>query len=330
MMNNDMLTQEVVPTNNKRRLFTILSLAALIVAISLLLATAGLNLAGEGTPQENARLIGVFITTDWLDIPSPNQGQPIRVGPWGRPDLSELLRPGRIYAQWCEEAFDFTFPGVEGIPFFAATLPPTYDRSEIVSAFGGSGIRNHGSHFSFGDNFFSAELEGTIYAIPGSLTHVYLNQVFQTSDGAVFIEGSGGGFSYHGTVTEGAVFSSTLAETRTINEFGTEHSYSISVTVNNYAKFPATHAVVLQMDANSQIITRTEVARTEMADGISILPNTAYVIMEIHRDVPPGHGEAIQRELITQDTHGHPVFFAGPGGILEAELLEFGWYYPGN
>ena len=312
--------------NRKGRLFTILSLGALIVAVSLLLATAGLTLAGEHIPQENARLVGVFITTDWLDIPSPNQGQPIRVGPWGRVDFSELLRPGRIYAQWCEEAFDFTFPGVEGIPFFVATTPPVGDSGGIVSAFGGSGIRNHGSHFNFGDDSFSAELEGTIYAIPGSLTQIYMNRVFQTSDGTVFLEGSGGGFSHHGTISEGTVFSSTLAETITINENGVQRSYSISVVVNNYAKFPATHAVVLQMDANNEILARAEVTREDMAEPVTMLPNVEYVVVEVHRDVPPhGYSAVVQRELIVRGTHGHPVYFARPDGILEGEVLEFGW-----
>ena len=69
-----------------KRYITILVLAATLIVLS------ACQLAREGTAQEEAWMVGVFVTTEHLDLIGSLEGQivPMRRG---RPDFSALLPP---------------------------------------------------------------------------------------------------------------------------------------------------------------------------------------------------------------------------------------------
>lgn len=122
----------------RERLHVVLFCVIFVTLLATLIAISGNRLARhDSSSRDNARLIGVFITTEHLDIPSPHTG-PIRVGWRGQVDFSELFRPGRIYAQWCEDTFEFSFPGVDGIPFFVARSPGRNDSLHGAAAQAGA------------------------------------------------------------------------------------------------------------------------------------------------------------------------------------------------
>ena len=309
---------------NKRKNFKMNALCALLGLFLLALPGCQLALESAGSPEE-ARLIGVFITTEHLDLFDHTQVDhvPIRQG---QVDFSELFRPGRLYAEWCVE---FRFPGVEGIPFFTATSPPVDDvhTEGVITTHGGRGIVGHGSHVAFGDNSVSIEKEGTVYAIPGAqaLSTVHINPVYQTTDGRVFLV-SGNSFAFHGNATEGRVFSTNLTETTTITENGVETTNSMSVTVNLAAMFPPESIVILQMNADSNVIMRTTFAPDEMPGMFRPEAQTEYVIVETHRIIPPmAYGDIVIRELIARQDHGIPTYMAREDGILEPNWTEIIW-----
>jgi len=334
---NELTKDANIINNQSRKKYIVLCIIGCI-ALGILISLSGVTLAREGPGQDEARLIGVFVTTEHLDLPT--QTGPISVPIRGRVDFAELLRPGRLYAQWCEETLTFTFPGIEGIPFFVA-ISPTKDSAQLNTAasssfddrprdgtfitHGGNGIVSRGAHMGFGDNSVSIDIEGTIYAVPGSVTTVFMNQVFQTSDGQVFLE-SGSAFSFHGTVSEGDVFSTTLTETKTTAENGIETSYSMSVAVNHSAMFPPENIVLLQMNEHSEIIMRTALTPDEMEQEFHLEPQTEYVIVEIHRTIPTqSHGNPILREIIGQEDQGMTTFYVRSDGIIEKGWMTIVW-----
>jgi len=300
-----------------------------ILLAVILFAFPGCQLAREGAAGEEARMVGVFITTEHLDLFDHSLiDQPIPMR-WGRPDFSALFQPGRLYAQWVESIGDFRFPGVEGIPFFAAYSPPHLPDTTMINH-AGSGISSGHTHVFVGDNYHRVEKEGTIYVVPGAQasTFVVVNQVFQKADGSVFLmSGSSSAFSFHGNKTEGPVFSQNVSETRTETINRVETTNCISVTVNITTMFEPKSIVLLQMDEYSQVVLRTEFAPGEMPQTFYPESQTAYIIVETHRDRPYSH-EQVVREIVARDWHSNnrfSTFVAMDDGVLLKNWTEIAW-----
>jgi len=292
---------------------------------AMLLTFAGCQLAREAVPPEEARMVGVFITAEPLDLNNNSfEGMvvPIRRG---RADFSALLQPGRLYAQWDEAASEFRFPDIEGIPFFTAVRPD--DVNFFVM---GAGIVSGGNHVHIGDNYTHIEMEGTIYIVPGAqvMSIVHMNPVYQTACGRVFITSGDSAFSAHGTDSEGRIFSSSKAHTASTTENGAESTHSISVTVNLHSMFAPEKIVLLQMDEYSRVVMRTAFAPDEMPETLYMQHDTAYVIVETHRDRPHAH-ERVTRGLVVQDRHERQrisTFMAREDGVLVKTWTEIVWH----
>ncbi|MCL2362629.1 MAG: hypothetical protein FWC73_12560 [Defluviitaleaceae bacterium] len=316
-------------TLNRNRYNWIIAGVIFSLALSILLTVSGQYLAqADVAGQEERRLIGVFLTTEHLELPREDTG-PITMNWRGQVDLSALFQPGRLDADWCEDAQQFIFPGIEGIPFFVAQIEDVYSGHMGHMAHMGRGIRSSGMHTHFGDNSVGVEIEGTIYVVTGSQAQstVFTNLVFQTADGIVFLEDRGGGFSVHGGVTsEGSVMSQTMTEEITITENGVQTTHSISVRVNHTAMFPPEKVVVLEMNAEGQLLNSTVLEMNEIESVFNPQSETEYMVVEIHRTIPEAmHGQQIIRELVGRDDHGIPVFYVGDNGIIERGSMQVEW-----
>jgi len=301
--------------DKKKRLYWILGGLIFAIALSVFLTATGQYLAqADVRRQEERRLIGFFITMEHLSLPRDDSAS-ISIDWRGRVDMDALFQSGRMYASWCDELQKFYFPGLEGIPFF---VPITHD--EIYSAHFGNGIHGHGLNLAFSDNHVAIDFEGTIYAIPGPRAGIvaYINHVFQTADGTVFLEDRGSAFSFHGVMSEGNVMSQTLTEQT--------NDYKISVTVNHGVIFPPEKIVVLEMNADSQLINRTDISPFEPESVFHPHDETEYILVEIHRNIPEGmHGEPLLRNLIAQDDYGIPAFYIREDGIIERGTIRIEW-----
>jgi len=304
---------------------------ALCLLTTILLALSACQLAKESTVPDEYWMVGVFITTTHLDLPNPHEGQPIPIRR-GRPDFSALFQQGRLYAQWDDEIGNFRFPDdvagiAEGMSLFTAINPPHVPNTTTISHLGGALSGGH-THIFHGDNYVRVELEGTVYMVPGAAANavIFMNPVYQTTAGEVFLT-SGNAFSSHGLLTEGRIFSTNGAETRTITENGAENTNSVSVTVNIYSMFAPTRIVLLQMDKYHQVVSSTQFAPEEMPESYNLEATTAYIIIETHRDAPDT-SPAITRELIVQDptqSRGISTFTAREDGVLEGRWTKIIW-----
>ena len=298
-----------------------------ICTMVLLLALTGCQLAKESAPDEGARMVGVFITTEFLDLFDHSLvGQPIPMHR-GRPDFTALFQAGRLYAEWDEAVGEFRFRDVEGFPFFTANSPP-HTPNEIIISHVGEGITSGANRLGFSDNSVSIEMEGTIYIVPGAgaMSLVAMNPVYQTADGRVFVTTGGASMSGHGLDTEGRVFGTTITHTTTETINGVENTHSISVEVNIATMFRPEKILLLQMDEYSQIVLRTEFAPDEMPRSIYMEADTAYVIVETHRDRPDAF-ETVVRELVARSRHGQrfSTFMAREDGVLVKSWTEIVW-----
>jgi len=293
--------------------------AASLVLIGMLSALTACQLAMESVAPEDARLIGVFVSTEHIDLFDNMTFENVAMG-WGQPDFSAIFQPQRLYAEW---DVNFHFPGIEGMAFFSAMSPPVEGvfSEGVMAGHSSAGVSGNRNDFHFGDNYTRVVKEGTIYIVPGSHTVVYVNPVFQTGCGRVFLE-PGGGFSGMHNEAEGSVFSQTMTETTEITVNGVENTYSMSVTINVASMFAPKKIVVVQMDDASRIVSRVELAPGEVPMAFYTEAGVEYVIIEAHRDT--GHNP-VTRELISRGENGVATFAAREDDIIVRNWMEIVW-----
>jgi hypothetical protein len=287
-----------------------------LLVISLLLCILSLTacqLAREYSEWERPKedmFIGFFITLGHLNV-------------YNNPS-------GRIYAE--RDEFTFTFPGVEGIPFFVGTVEEergdesVRGSSTIIFSDIGPGIVSDRIHVHTSDDVVSRTLSGTLNVNPRLMNHVYaFNPVFQTSDGKIYI-GSGGSSvsaAHEGWRDEGRIQSLRMEESRTVTENGVSHTESTSVELWIAAMHPPERIVILQMDADHNIIYRSEYLPNEVPDALTPLPEAAYLIVETHRNGaanPP-----IIRALYGKSDGAVETFYERENGVVNRRFTQVEW-----
>lgn len=320
-------------------------LTAVICMLALLmLPLYGCQLAkaDEGEDLTGDRLIGAFITREYLDLFDfdayfNNNTSLFTKGGDVTIDSSDARYNGRIYATLktitltseetgeTVEHEEFEFEGLDGIPFFAATVPATDTHEAYVSATSGGLVS---------DVFFSVgtetALEGTVYAVPDGkdvnydeLTVFYLNPVYQSGDGSVYLT-SGQGISSSGITDEGAVMSLFLEETYATTVNGETSTEGFSIKVNFAIRYAAEKIAVVQMDLDSNPLSREEYDPDAMPESLTLRPDCEYLIVET-RATNPNDGTATFKREIVQSGADRLTVYLAEGGICMPVSVELLW-----
>jgi len=315
---------------------------ALILAAALL---TGCQLARtDGLSTENSRLVGVFITREYLDL--------FDVGGYFEDNVSKLLNggeislkdserySGRIYAELVEAVdtndetgekhsrWDYAFPGLEGIPFFSAEVFPP-DGDPFHAAFTDGLLCD--TRFAVGNE---TTLDGTLYLTPEVPAVIYANPVYQSSDGRVFVttgagwsvsSENGSGEYISGSHVADSVFSTTLEETHTSSENGEKKTAeSFRVTLNVGIMLGPKAVAVIQLDAQNTVITRDEYSPEDMPEQITPRPETEYIVVETE-SAGTDDGRVFSRELLEPADAGITGYKARTDGIIEPVWTELLW-----
>lgn len=326
-----------------KRIFT------LCLAAVLLLTASGCQLAREDgvaddTPPD--KFIGVFITKEYVSL-FDSEGylnanlDKINVGGTTVLEGDRSAYEGRLYATLVSEPitseetgetrnhYKYVFEDVEGFPHFIPLITdpeagdsyysPSYDEAVSVTQLVLTG----------GDEE-KLELAGTIYYDSSiSQIKVYINPVYQTSDGEVYlINGSGMTLSDQ-TGGSGGKFTQTLEETTTTAVDGEvyltsgssmtssdqtggtggrftqtvdseEKSYSCKVVTSVALIDPPEKIAVVQLDADSAIVSRTEYEPGTLPETLIVEAGTEYIIVETFTHSNDGE-EIIVRDMYNSD-----------------------------
>ena len=305
---------------------TITALSAMMI---LALVLPGCRLAREdtGTGEFGDKMVGVFVTTEHLDLFDMEgflTDNP-KVLSGGQTSLSgdDQQYQGRLYATHVKRLYEseetgeksqfeeYVFEGVDGISFFS------------YAGFSDSGIYTgtmsdeaiSGGHVGIfhGDDENRRTMEGTIYVAPADHIVFYINPVYQSADGSIYVT-TGSGISVTGASGEGSAMSQTLEETRTITENGTAKTDSISVAISISVMFAPEKVVVLQMDAGSNVIKRSEFTPGMMPDEFLPESATAYILVETFKRGNEGE-TSVSREIYDNLSAGFGTFSTRPDGI---------------
>ncbi|MCL2867469.1 MAG: hypothetical protein FWF47_06900 [Clostridia bacterium] len=299
-----------------------------------LCALSGCRLAKEDAGAQNSRdrLIGVYITTEYLDLfdydgyLSDNlkrfQGGEVNI------DGSATQKyQGRLYAvltsrQLLDEETgettliqEYVFEGPEGIPYCVPLLQTAEEENSYIATPSDPAVSEGHTNIFIGEDEDSLAIDGTIYITPANQTHTYyFNPVYQCADGSVYAVAGNGFMVNNEAYSQGTVFSQTLDAATTKTENGKVKKDSVSIKVSLNVLFAPEKIVLVQMDADNTILLLTEYEPDKMPEAITPETGTAYIIAETHSRDGTGSIE-IHRDIYNRDAEAIETFYARPDGV---------------
>lgn len=304
-----------------------------ILLASVMTLMCGCNLAQpEGAPSsaEPDRLVGVFITTEYLDLFDTDawlqdNADQIADGELTLPAEDDQYTE-RLYAELTESTVtdssgkthtthQYTFKELDGIILASYQLQDSSNAYWSTDC--GEGICDIKTALSSLDNGTLREIVGSLYISHTSGdTIFYFNPVYQTADGAVYlVPGSG----LHVSSALGASASQAISSTATVTENGVETTHSSKIEVKIDFVAVADKVVLIQMDENNREIARSEFIPGEMPEEFTPLDNAAYLIIEEHC------GDSVSRSLHQPGSDSIRVFFAPDGKLCLEDRTTVNW-----
>lgn len=318
-----------------------------ICCAMILCALAGCRLAREDKGADadayayEDKLAGVFVTTEYLDLFDfegyLNDNLKGFSGGEILMDEDAERYQGRLYAAMTTRTLtneetgetmkteEYVFEGVAGLPYFSATVPASADHESYRTSISDPAISDGHVNLNYGDDTNSTEMEGTIYISPVSRERTYyFNPIYQCADGRVYLT-SGSGFMIGGwTVSEGEQYSQTMDGASSVTESGKTKTESISVKLTISVMFAPERIVILQMDADSQLLSRMEYTPSGFPETFRPEPGTAYIVVETHKRDATGNA-TVTRDIYGSDAENMETFFAREDGVCVKRRTQIIW-----
>jgi hypothetical protein len=272
-----------------------------VLGVCLTLALTGCQLAKENLDETTAedRLVGVFVTTQYLDLLDLDGYLQDNLDSFSGGDVTlstEDVKPyeGKLYAKLFSrtvtneetgeaiETEEYAFD-VEGICFFAPTIPAKDGNESYVTTNFDEAIADSHLKLSDGDAEASLALEGTIYSALATHaeTTFYINPVYQSADGSVYaVSGNG----VHGNNLANMTYSQSIEGTVSTVENGKAHTHRCSAALTFQGMIAPNRIVVLQMSEESVVLSKAEFAPNALPEAFELDAETAYLVVESHGD----------------------------------------------
>ncbi len=319
----------------KRNIIIIICILALIFVAGLCGFTLVQPDAAENA--QNDRLIGVLITTEYLDLFDVEHYLNDNIGKMDGEDITisddnskyqdrlyATLKDRRLTSEDSGEVVttkEYVFEGVKGFPYFYYT---TYDGGETYNtASGNEAISDGQTNISVTDEGERVTLDGTIYvASTDSNAVYYMNPVYQSSDGRVYAM-SGSGMSFSGD-SEGLAGFQTMDATTTVTENGEKKTYSISIKTTISVMNPPRRVSVLQFDSDDAILSREEYLPGSLPETITPKQGCSYIILETIK-TSPNQGETVSRTLYQMKDETLESFYLRDDGVCVEQSTALKW-----
>lgn len=319
-----------------RRIFAVIAAGVMLFSLS----GCSLARADAAETEETDRLIGALVTTEYLDL--------FDMESYLRDNADQLVDgeeitlegdssyEGRLYAtlttrtytdeatgeSWEEE--EYVFDTVTGWAFLSPAL--TDDEGERIGyALGGDDVFSD-SHadISSTDDGDSLSMEVTLYVVAdGEERSYYVNPVYQSNTGEVYAVSGDGFMTGASGATEGEIWSVTLDETTTTTTDGQSQTDQVSVTIHLAGLYSPQEIVLLQMDADSNILMRTAYTPGTLPETLELDSSCAYLLVETHKTDDAGQ-TLVSRELVTPEEDTLSAFYE-EDGVCVRQWTELCW-----
>jgi hypothetical protein len=176
---------------------------------------------------------------------------------------------------------------------------------------------------NYGDYESGKSMKGTIYVVPTGRITYFFNPVYQSSDGDVYLT-SGQGMTSSGTAGDMFAMSQTIENTGTVTENGVTKTDRVSIEMSVTTMFAPEKIVILQMDGNGGLVSRTEYAPDAMPDSLTPEPGTAFLIAETRKRGAEG-SETVTRDIYGDDVENLETYYARDDSVCVKHATQFNW-----
>lgn len=316
-----------------------------VFAVALVVCLCVISLSGCQLAQSDSgevlgkdRLIGIFVTTEYLDLfdmegylnnnlPNINGGE-IKV------DDNQEKYNGRIYAILKEDEIidrssgersiikEYVFEDTFGFTLYAATIKE--DGESYISSGSNVGFADVKTHIKSGDAVDEISLSGTLFITPFIKESVfYANPIYQSNDGSVYAI-SGQGISSSGAQDEGSNMSTKLTDSITTTLNGKSTTFTSDVELNITIMFPPKKVTVIEIDKNSEILSKRTLSLNNLPSEFKTSTNAEYVIVETVKTDLDGK-DFLSAETFDKKDEVLYVFVGKENEICEKTQIELLW-----
>ncbi len=291
--------------------------------------------AGEN-PYED-KLIGVFISTEHLDLYDfkrhLNDNLIVFRGGEIITNSDTDKYQGRLYATLMPktltneetgettEIMEYVFENISGIPYFYPTIKD--ELGNYSASMSDNAISEGHIDIKQGDDEDSVTMEGTLYVLPGGTSAYFLNPVYHSADGSVYLT-SGNGISSSGEHDEGSMMSQSLSAKKTITENGKTKTDSFSVTISVSFMFAPESIIILQMNENGELLSRLEYAPDALPDSFEPEAQTAFLVVETKKHDSEGTIK-VSRNIYNRDAQSMETFYPRADGVCVKDWTLIEW-----
>ena len=276
----------------------------LILVLALMLPGCSL-LREEGEPADADRLVGVYITENYIDsfdfeaYVQDNASSLSGGGEISREDAAKYTR--RIYAEVVDGKTSFP---IEGIAFIAARYEK--DGESYTGSDYGDKLADVHLSINVSDDMETTVLTGKLFADSGAgHMSAYCNPVYQQGDGRVYLVPGEGVSANMGSMTH------SLSESCESAKKG-ERGYGMDITLEVEGRRPSEKLAVLLYSAEGALLSRTEYAPEEMPEEISA-EGAAWAVFEDYTADYSGEPQVIRRLIAAGSDEGFLSLHLEPG-----------------
>lgn len=278
---------------------------ALILVLALMLPGCSL-LREEGEPADADRLVGVYITENYIDsfdfeayVQDNASSLSGGSGEISREDAAKYTR--RIYAEITDGKTSFP---IEGIAFIAARYEK--DGESCTGSDYGDKLADVHLSINVSDDMETTVLTGKLFADSGAgHMSAYCNPVYQQADGRVYLVPGEGVSANMGSMTH------SLSESCESAKKG-ERGYGMDITLEVEGRRTSEKLAVLLYSAEGALLSRTEYAPEEMPEEIAA-EGAAWVVFEDYTADYSGEPQVIRQLIAAGSDEGFLSLHLEPG-----------------
>ena len=250
-----------------------------------------------GTDGNGDRLIGAFITSEYLDLydmegylndhaASLMNNSSITIGNDSRYEGKLVATVDKEGAQSSSE-WKISFGDIKG-EYILMPVTEDEDGNTSVGNLCSDGVGDPYLNYNVTDDGETQEISATVYQVSGKSEHTqYVNPVFQKENGEIYAM-AGNGYSNGVGGSEGNTMAATLSGETTTVENGKTKTEGCKVTVQFATMYKPVRTIIYQMNEANQVLKQTAYKPSEVPDSLRVEADTAYILAEIRKEDTSG------------------------------------------
>lgn len=318
-------------------------MTACVIFPTFLLCGCTLAVSDAGAGGSADRLIGAFVTDEYLDLYDMDgylndhvldlkDGGSITVGNDGR--YAGKLPATVDKSQGADSSlWKISFGGIEGE--YMLVLTEEKDGEMYTSTLCSDGIYDVNMNLKSSDNETETEISGTFCYTPEGQKKedaYYVNPVYQTEGGEIYAM-TGNGYAKQGVTMddntgkeipivpeEGKGMAATLSIENTVTKAGKKETEKCTVSIQFEVMYQPVRTILYQMNAENQVLEQVAYDPLDVPDSITLERDTAYVIVETRKEDPDG--KMVKTRELVDCEEGE---YQEEDGTREYQPLEI-WY----